>query len=57
MILYRTLSLTNNDVKKLQQEIPSDKKIHRFMKEISETNKKNLEENIEPWMMKLIQSK
>lgn len=51
MILDRTLSLTNNDVKKLQQEIPSDKKIHRFMKEISETNKKNLEENIEPWMM------
>ncbi len=55
MILDRTLSLTDNDVKLLQKEIPSDKKIHSFMKEINKDNNKKLEENIEPWMRSLIQ--
>ncbi|MDI6496858.1 hypothetical protein [Leuconostoc lactis] len=50
MILDRTLVLTNKDVEILKQEIPSDKKIHSFMKEIQSENNKNLEAKIEPWM-------
>lgn len=39
MILDHTLKLTDKDIETLNQDIPSDKKIHQMMKEIREENK------------------